>query len=76
MDYRIEEQWSFTIEFIQEVKSAIGEPEQSIFQSWREYPRQPLTRRIPINLPEDDPSIYSHTRLINDGLDILGEGQH
>jgi hypothetical protein len=26
---------------------------------------------VPINLPEDDPSIFSHTRLINETLGIL-----
>jgi hypothetical protein len=28
---------------------------------------------MPINLPESDPTIFSHTRLINDSLTILGQ---
>ena len=30
---------------------------------------------VPINLPEDDPNIFSHTRLINDALGILARGK-
>lgn len=60
-----------SIEFIREIKSAIGVPEHSIFQSWVEYPLKPLERKIPINLPESDPSVFSHTRLIGEGLNIL-----
>jgi hypothetical protein len=26
---------------------------------------------IPVNLPESDPNVYSHTRLINEGLALL-----
>ena len=28
-------------------------------------------KTVPINLPEDDPNVYSHTRLINEALDML-----
>jgi len=30
---------------------------------------------MPINLPENDPKIYSHTRLINDALSTFGQPQ-
>ena len=58
-----------TMLWIQTVKSAIGMPQHSIFQSWTTNGDGLLD--IPINLPENDPTIYSHTRLINEGLAAL-----
>lgn len=52
------------------VKSSVGLTEQTIFQSWI-YRTGTGVRDIPINLPENDPGIYSHTRLINEGLSLL-----
>ncbi len=52
------------------VKSAVGVTEQTIFQSW--FPRTGTgARDIPINLPENDQIVFSHTRLINDGWNLL-----
>ena len=48
------------------VSSAIGRPDHLVFQSWAVAPDGSLT--VPINLPENDPAIFSHTRLILDGL--------
>ena len=48
------------------VASAIGRPDHFIFQSWTASPDGSLS--LPINLPENDPAIFSHTRLILDGL--------
>jgi hypothetical protein len=48
------------------VASAIGRPDHLIFQSWAVAPDGSLT--VPINLPENDPATFSHTRLILDGL--------
>lgn len=51
-------------------KAAIGLPQRILFESWT---INAVTEKstIPINLPENDPAIYSHTRLINDGLAVL-----
>jgi hypothetical protein len=46
--------------------------DHSIYQSWvfPVYTTGYGPNEIPINLPEDDPEIYSHTRLINEALSI------
>jgi len=62
--------YSDAIQFTQRVKSAIGRPQLSIFQS---FDCATGTCNIPINLPENDLTIFSHTRLINDGLVILDQ---
>jgi Big-like domain-containing protein len=59
-----------TMQWVQTVKSAMGRPQHSIFQSW--VLNGDGLKDVPINLPESDPTIYSHTRLINDGLAALG----
>ena len=58
-----------TMAWVQNVKGAVGKPQHSIFQSWTINGDGLLD--LPINLPENDPTIYSHTRLINDGLAVL-----
>ena len=62
-----------TIEWVNFVNDANIEPDHSIFQSWifPYYTTGIGPYEIPINLPEDDLSIYSHTRLINEGMSIL-----
>jgi hypothetical protein len=62
--------YSDAIQFTQRVKSAIGKPQASIFQS---FDCATGTCNTPINLPENDPNIFSHTRLINDALAILNQ---
>ncbi len=57
-----------TMQWIQTVKASTVMPQHSIFQSWFNVGG---VYDIPINLPESDPTIYSHTRLINDGLAAL-----
>jgi len=44
-----------------------------IFQSWVKpyYTTGEGPKEVPVNLPEDNLSIYSHTRLINDALDVV-----
>ena len=46
--------------------------DHSIYQSWvfPVYTTGYGPNEIPINLPEDDPAVYSHTRLINEALSI------
>ena len=63
-----------TIDWINEVNSAIGQPDHLVFESWArpQYSDTNLVSVItPINLPENDTSIFSHTRLINEGLSIF-----
>jgi hypothetical protein len=63
-----------TMGWIQTVKDAIGKPQHVIIQSWQAAPadrKNRLIHDVPINLPESDPSIFSHTRLILEGLDVF-----
>lgn len=61
-----------TLEWTRLVKNAIGRPEHVIIQSWK-GPQPDGVHRIPSNLPEEGPTVYSHTRLIRKGLAVLGE---
>ena len=58
------------MDWLRTVKAAIGEPDHSVFMSWVD-PTFTFDKTIPINLPEDDPAIYSHTPLLNEGLAFL-----
>ncbi len=61
-----------TMDWLNFVNDANLEYNHSIFQSWvfPVYTTGYGPNEIPINLPEDDPTIYSHTRLINEALSI------
>lgn len=60
-----------TMEWVREVKAALMEkPSHVIFQSWV-GPAESGLHEVPINLPEDDSSVYSHTRLLLEGLDVF-----
>jgi hypothetical protein len=59
-----------TMGWIHRVYQAIGKPQHVIFQSWQ-GPDRVGVHSVPINLPEDNPEIYSHTRLMLNGLEIL-----
>ena len=61
-----------TMAWIRTVNQAIGKPQHVIFQSWQ-GPAPNGANEIPINLPQNDPSVYSHTRLIIEGLDVFGK---
>lgn len=60
-----------TMGWIRTVNDAIGKPQHVIFQSWQ-GPAPSGAHEFPINLPENDPKDYSHTRLIIEGLDVFG----
>ncbi len=60
-----------TMTWIRTVNEAIGAPQQMIFQSWQ-GPAKDGFNEVPLNLPEDDLDIYSHTRLLIDGLAVFG----
>jgi hypothetical protein len=73
-EYTDEVYYEGAIDWINEVNSAIGQPEHLIFESWArpQYSDTDLISVItPINLPENDTSIFSHTRLINEGSAIF-----
>jgi hypothetical protein len=56
----------------QQVLSALNEaPDHITFQSWVVSPDG--AQRVPMNLPESDPAVYSHTRLINETTAQLKE---
>ena len=59
-----------TMQWVRTVHDAIGKPRQVVFQSWQ-GPAPSGQHEVPINLPENEPSVYSHTRLISEGLDVL-----
>lgn len=62
-----------TMNWVNFVHDANLKPDHSIFQSWvfPYYTTGIGPNEIPVNLPEDDPTVYSHTRLINEALGIL-----
>lgn len=73
-EYTDEVYYEGAVDWINEVNSAIGQPDHLIFESWvrPQYSDTDLISIItPINLPENDTSIYSHTRLINEGVTIF-----
>jgi len=59
-----------TMDWIRTVNEAVGKPQHVIFQSWQ-GPAPSGAHEIPINLPQNDPSQYSHIRLIIEGLDVF-----
>ncbi len=63
-----------TLGWIETVNAAIEKPQHVIFQSWQGDPTDREHKgihEVPINLPENDPSSYSHTRLIREGLEVF-----
>ncbi|MFP3913506.1 MAG: S-layer homology domain-containing protein [Actinomycetota bacterium] len=59
-----------TLDWTRTVDEAIGHPSHVVFQSWQ-GPAPDGVHRYPSNLPEEGEDVYSHTRLILDGLEIL-----
>lgn len=60
-----------TLGWVGTVNQAIGKPQHVVFQSWQ-GPAKDGLHEVPVNLPEDDPGVYSHTRLLLEGLEIFG----
>jgi hypothetical protein len=48
------------------VHAAIGRPEQIVFQSWAASADG--RQEVPLNLPEGDPALWTHTRLLREGF--------
>ena len=59
-----------TMRWARAIDRRMGRPTHLIFQSWM-GPAASGLHEMPRNLPEDDPDIYSHTRLILDGLEVF-----
>lgn len=59
-----------TLNWVRTVNNAIGKPPHVIFQSWQGTANE--VHKVPINLPENDAAIYSHTRLLIEGLAVFG----
>ncbi|MCD4834928.1 MAG: hypothetical protein K8R31_14110, partial [Bacteroidales bacterium] len=72
-EYNDSTYYAGTMDWVNFVNDANLKPDHSIFQSWvfPYYTTGIGPNEIPVNLPENDSSIYSHTRLINEGYDIL-----
>ncbi len=64
--------YNSTMDWIGMVKAAIGKPEQVIFNAWQ-GPAPSGAHEVPINLPEYDPTVFSHTRLILEGLEMFDQ---
>jgi hypothetical protein len=62
-----------TMAWVNTVKETNVGLDDVIIQSWVKpyYTTGAGPKEVPVNLPEDDPLIYSHTRLINDALDVV-----
>jgi len=72
-EYNDSTYYAGTMNWVNFVHDANLEPDHNIFQSWvfPYYTTGIGPNEIPVNLPENDSSMYSHTRLINDGYEIL-----
>jgi hypothetical protein len=60
-----------TMTWIRLVNDAIRKPQHVVFNSWL-GPAPSGAHEFPINLPDNDPFVYSHSRLIIEGLDVFG----
>jgi hypothetical protein len=72
-EYNDSTYYTRTMDWVNFVHDANLKPDHSIFQSWvfPYYTTGIGPNEIPVNLPEDDSTIYSHTRLINEGCNVL-----
>ncbi len=61
------------LSWVETVRQAIGQPGQSIFQSWSVAADGRFV--VPRNLPETDPETMTHTRLLDEGLRVLRSRQ-
>jgi hypothetical protein len=58
------------VEWAESLATRLGRPTHVVFQSWI-GPAPSGLHEMPVNLPDDDPQVFSHTRLILEGLEIL-----
>jgi hypothetical protein len=55
--------------WVDAVSAAIGSPEQIVFQSWSTSVDG--RKEVPVNLPEDSTTVWTHTRLLRVGVERL-----
>ena len=58
------------MEWAGSIDERLGRPGHLVFQSWI-GPAASGLHEMPVNLPENDPNVSTHTRLILDGLDVF-----
>ena len=68
--YSDETYFRSALKWVETIHAAIGKPRHIIFQSWQ-GPAPSGAHEIPVNLPGNDPNIFSHTRLIVEGMNIF-----
>jgi hypothetical protein len=71
--YDDETYYDATLDWLNAVDSTGVEIDHRIFQSWVKpyFTTGEGPREVPINLPEDDLAVHSHTRLINEAFGIV-----
>jgi hypothetical protein len=72
-EYNDSTYYAGTMNWVNFVHDANLKPDHNIFQSWvfPYYTTGIGPNEIPINLPDNNSTIYSHTRLINEGYNVL-----
>ncbi|MCD4773408.1 MAG: T9SS type A sorting domain-containing protein [Bacteroidales bacterium] len=72
-EYNDSTYYAGTMNWVNFVHDANLQPDHNIFQSWvfPYYTTGIGPNEIPVNLPENDSYMYSHTRLINKGYNVL-----
>jgi hypothetical protein len=60
------------LQWVDTAHTAVGPSAHLVFQSWSASADG--RREVPINLPEDSPDVWTHTRLTREGLRRLGDG--
>ncbi|MCK4663206.1 MAG: T9SS type A sorting domain-containing protein [Bacteroidales bacterium] len=72
-EYNDSTYYAGTMNWVNFVHDANLKPDHSIFQSWvfPYYTTGIGPNEIPVNLPDNDSTIYSHTHLINEGYNVL-----
>jgi hypothetical protein len=59
-----------TLQWASMVNDGMGKPTHVILQSWQ-GPAASGRHEVPVNLPEDDPDVHSHTRLLLEAVDVF-----
>ncbi len=69
-DYDDQTYYENTVDWINYIETEDARPHHQIYQSWvvPYYTTGPGLKQTPVNLPENDPSIFSQTRLLLDSI--------
>jgi len=63
--------YASVVDWAKAIEAGMGRPTHVVVQSWI-GPAPSGLHEMPINLPDDDPARFSHTRLIVEALDAFG----